>query len=109
MVVLAAERRLGSLLAEHAVLLGRQLLLPLLLGFRNLWHELSLARGHIGADLAVVGDVDPHQVGPAPKDGRARGLALERPPLGRPARHGGVEPPLTLLARYGPAAAGGEG
>ena len=36
-VVLAAERRLGSLLAQHLVLLGRQLFAPRLLGLLDLW------------------------------------------------------------------------
>src|SRR5947207_12720722 len=42
MVVLPAERSLGSLLAEDAVLLGRQLLAPLLLGLLDLRHATSV-------------------------------------------------------------------
>src|SRR5439155_5901066 len=43
-VVLPAERGLGALLAKDAVLLGGQLLPPLLLGLLEFCHELSLAR-----------------------------------------------------------------
>ena len=41
-VVLPAERRLGPLVAEDPILLGRQLLAPLLLGLLDLSHEISL-------------------------------------------------------------------
>src|SRR5436853_5455178 len=42
-VVLAAERRLRSLLAQDAVLLGRQLFAPLLLGLLDLRHGTRVA------------------------------------------------------------------
>src|SRR3954447_15648422 len=41
MVVLARERALGALLAEHVVLLGRELGTPLLLCFPDFLHALS--------------------------------------------------------------------
>src|SRR5438128_2073069 len=44
-VVLAAERRLRPLLAQDAVLLGRQFLAPFLLGLLDLRHEASVAFG----------------------------------------------------------------
>src|SRR5205085_7949997 len=42
-IVLATKRRLGSLLPQDAVLLGRQLLAPLLLGLLDFAHASSVA------------------------------------------------------------------
>src|SRR5204863_10061494 len=54
-VVLPAERRLGPLVAEDPILLGRQLLARLLLGLLDLYHEISLVGlgGFGGRPLAV--------------------------------------------------------
>src|SRR5207237_651174 len=41
-VVLSAERRLGPLVAEDPILLGGQLLAPLLLGLLDLCHDINL-------------------------------------------------------------------
>src|SRR5205823_14760684 len=86
-VVLAAERRLRTLLAQHLVLLGRQLLPPLLLGLLDLRHEPSVAgRG-------------------APNGIRTRATALKGPRPG-PLVDGGGAAQSRGTAGHGPAAAG---
>src|SRR4051794_22009909 len=72
-VVLTAERRLGSLLAQDAVLLGRQLGAPLLLGLLDLRHDSSVVRP-----------------GGAPNGIRTRATALKGPRPG-PLVDGGPE------------------